>query len=74
MQLPEWIEMDSRRKIALGGALAAIAGAGITLSSILGWSSIGGPLGFGLGFVFGVAAGVGVAVALSGLWECRHRG
>ena len=49
--------MNTRRKIALGGALAAIAGAGIALFSILGWSSIGRPWGFGLGFVFGVCCG-----------------
>jgi hypothetical protein len=65
--------MNPQRKIALGGALAAIAGAGITLSAVLGWSSFDRPWGFGLGFVFGVASGAGVVLALSGLLGCRQR-
>jgi hypothetical protein len=64
--------MDARQRISLGSALAAIAGAGIALSAILGSTSLVRPWGFLLGFVLGVAAGAGVALAIAGLLERRR--
>lgn len=64
--------MNTRQKISLGSALASIAGAGIALFAILGWTSIARPWGFLLGLLFGIAAGAGVALALSGLKENRR--
>ena len=65
--------MKPQAKIALGGALAALAGAGIALSSILGWMSLSRPWGFFLGFILGISAGIGVALVIFGLLECRRK-
>lgn len=64
--------MDARQKTSIGSALAAIAGAGITLTAIFGWASLVRPWGFLLGFVLGVAAGTGAALAIAGLLELRR--
>ena len=64
--------MDARMKTSLGSALSAIAGAGIVLSAIFGWTSLIRPWGFLLGFVLGVASGLGVALAILGLLEIRR--
>ena len=64
--------MNTRQKISLGSALASIAGTGIALSAILGWTLIARPWGFLLGLLFGIAAGAGVALALAGLKENRR--
>ncbi|MEJ2318099.1 MAG: hypothetical protein P8Y10_13965 [Gemmatimonadales bacterium] len=64
--------MDARQKTSIGSALAAMAGAGITLTAILDWTSLGRPWGFLLGFVLGVAAGAGAALAIAGLLELRR--
>ncbi len=66
--------MTSQTKIGLGAALSTIAGAGIALSAILGWTSLARPRGFTVGFVFGIAAGTGIVLAVAGLLECRRRG
>jgi hypothetical protein len=66
--------MASQKKLGLGAALAAFAGAGIVLSMILDWTSLARPWGFILGFVFGVAAGTGVALAIAGLLERGRQG
>ena len=63
--------MDARQKTSIGSALAAMAGAGITLTAILGWTSLGRPWGFLLGFLLGFAAGAGAALAIAGLLELR---
>lgn len=64
--------MNARQKTSLGSGLSAIAGAGIALSAIFGWTSLARPWGFLLGFVLGVAAGLGVALAIAGLLESRR--
>jgi len=64
--------LERKKKIALGSALSAIAGAGITLTAILGWASLARPWGFLLGFVLGVMSGIGVALAIAGLLESRR--
>jgi divalent metal cation (Fe/Co/Zn/Cd) transporter len=64
--------MNPQQKISLGAALASLAGTGIALSSIFGWTSLDSPLGFLIGFVFGIAAGAGVVLAIAGLLEHRR--
>ena len=64
--------MNTRQKISLGSALATIAGTGIALSAILGWTSLIRPWGFLQGLVLGVASGAGVALAIAGLLENRR--
>ena len=64
--------MNPQQKISLGAALASMAGTGIALSSIFGWTSLVRPWGFLVGFVFGVAAGAGVVLAIAGLVEHRR--
>lgn len=64
--------MDARQRTSLGSALSAMAGAGIVLTAIFGWTSLVRPWGFLLGFVLGVAAGAGVALAIAGLLELRR--
>jgi F0F1-type ATP synthase assembly protein I len=64
--------MHTQQKISLGAALASIAGTGIALSSIFGWTSLVRPWGFLVGFVLGVAAGAGVVMAIAGLLEHRR--
>lgn len=59
--------MTSQKKLGIGAALAAIAGAGIAISLILDWTSLARPWGFILGFVFGVAAGTGVVLTVAGM-------
>ena len=65
-------DMNTRQKISLGSVLASLAGTGIALSTILGWSSLVRPWGFLVGFVLGVAAGAGVVLAVAGLLEHRR--
>lgn len=65
--------MDPRKKLGVGSALAAMGGAGLALSAILGWTSLVRPWGFLLGFVVGVAAGAGVPLAITGLLEHRSK-
>ena len=64
--------MNTRQKISFGSALASIAGTGIALSAVLGWTSLQRPWGFLLGLLLGIAAGVGVALAIAGLFENRR--
>ena len=64
--------MNTQQKISFGSALASIAGAGIALSAIFGWTSLVRPWGFLVGFVLGVAAGAGVVLAIAGLLEHRR--
>ena len=64
--------MNPQQKISLGAALASLAGTGIALSSIFGWTSLVRPWDFLVGFVFGVAAGAGVVLAIVGLMEHRR--
>ena len=64
--------MHTQQKIPLGAALASIAGTGIALSSIFGWTSLVRPWGFLVGFVLGVAAGAGVVMAIAGLLDHRR--
>ena len=60
--------MNTRKKISLGAALASIAGMGITLSAILGWTSLTRPWGFLLGLLFGIATGAGAG--FDGFGDC----
>lgn len=64
--------VDPQRRMALGSALAGIAGAGIALSAIFGWSGTPQPWGFLLGLVLGILVGLGATLAVSGLIECRR--
>jgi len=64
--------MNTQQKISLGSALASMAGTGIALSAIFGWTSLDRPWGFLVGFVLGVAAGAGVVLAIAGLLEHRR--
>jgi len=64
--------MNTMKKISFGAALASIAGTGIALSAVLGWTSLQRPWGFLLGLLLGVAAGVGVVLAVAGLSENRR--
>ncbi len=66
------MSMNAQQRISLGSALATLAGTGITLLAIFGWTSLGQPWSFLVGFVLGVAAGVGVVLAIAGLLECRQ--
>jgi hypothetical protein len=63
---------NTQTKMALGSALASIAGLGIVLSPILGWSGAPEPWGFLLGLAFGILAGLGVTLAVSGLIDYRR--
>jgi len=64
--------MNTRQKISLGSVLASVAGTGIALSAIFGWTSLARPWGFLVGFVLGVAAGAGVVLAIAGFLEHRR--
>jgi hypothetical protein len=64
--------MNSQAKIVIGGALAALGGAGISLSSIFGWVALSRPWGFLLGFILGISTGIGVVLAIVGMLECRR--
>jgi F0F1-type ATP synthase assembly protein I len=64
--------MNPQQKISLGAALASLAGTGIALSSIFGWTSLVRPWGFLIGFIFGMAAGAGVVLAIAGLIEHKR--
>ena len=63
---------NAQKRMALGSALACIAGAGIVLSAILGWSGASQPWGFLLGLVLGILVGLGATLAVSGLIEYRR--
>ena len=60
--------MNTQQKISLGSALASMAGTGIALSTIFGWTSLDRPWGFLVGFV----SGAGVVLAIAGLLENRR--
>ena len=60
---------DAQKRMAIGSALACIAGAGVVLSAILGWSEASQPWGFLLGLVLGILLGLGATLAVSGLVE-----
>ena len=64
--------MKAQRRIALGSALAGIAGVGMALWAILGSATTPRPWGFLLGFAVGVLAGLGVTLVVSGLIERRR--
>ena len=49
--------MNTRQKISFGSALASIAGTGIALSAVLGWTSLQRPWGFLWGLLLGAADG-----------------
>ena len=63
---------DAQKRMAIGSALACIAGAGIVLSAIFGWSGASQPWGFLLGLVLGILVGLGATLAVSGLFEHRR--
>lgn len=58
------------QRLALGSALAAIGGASIMLSLLLGWNELARPWSFIIGFAGGLTGGGGVALAVSGLLRC----
>jgi hypothetical protein len=64
--------LSTTRKIALGSALAAIGGASIMLSLMLGWNELARPWSFIIGFAGGLTGGAGVALALCGLLQCAR--
>jgi peptidoglycan/LPS O-acetylase OafA/YrhL len=63
---------DAQKRMAVGSALACIAGLAIVLSAIFGWSGASQPWGFLLGLVLGILVGLGATLAVSGLVEHRR--
>lgn len=63
--------MDARQKTAIGAVLDTLAGVGIALSIVFGWTSIDRPWGFLLGFLLGLASGLGTVLVISGLLGMR---
>jgi len=63
--------LDPQRKIGVGAALAACAGAAMAVAPHLGWTSLDRPWSFLAGVTFGLLAGVGAVTAVVGLFECR---
>ncbi len=66
------MNMTSQKKIALGGALAAIGALVMVLSPLLGWYSNPRPWVPALAFAAGLAAGLGTAFGIAGLIERRR--
>lgn len=63
---------DARKRMALGAALASMAGLFIVLSAVVGWSGAAQPWGFLLGLILGILAGLGATLTVSGLIEYRR--
>ena len=61
--------LDSERKIAAGGTLGVLGGAGIVFSTLLGSSLLSSPVWAVTLFFVGAAVGVGAVLALFGLYE-----
>ena len=64
--------LDPQRKIAVGAAIAALAGAAMSVAPHTGWTTLERPWSFLAGFLFGLLAGVGAMTAVVGLLGCRR--
>jgi predicted ABC-type sugar transport system permease subunit len=60
------------KRVAIGSALAATAGAAMIVPLLIGWEGLPRPWGFLLGLVVGLTGGTGVALAVCGLVQCSR--
>lgn len=62
--MPDTEDMNTQQKISIGSALTSVAGTGIALSAIFGWTTPALPWSFLVDIILGVATGTGVVLAI----------
>jgi hypothetical protein len=73
LMTPPLARLTPRQRLALGSALAAVGGAIIVLSLLLGWNELPRPWSFLVGLAAGLTGGIGVPLAVCGLLHCGPR-